>query len=75
MKVFRVVFSRFCIVFPRSYGNPPLMVTNVMCAVCVLLKEPTSWPSVKHIMSDPVAFLKRLTDLHKDEIHDNVSFL
>ena len=57
----------------RSYGTPPTMVMNVMSAVCVLLKEPTEWSSIRHIMVDPVAFLKRLTSLDKNSVSDKVS--
>ena len=56
----------------RSYGTPPTMVMNVMSSVCLLLKEPTDWTSIKHIIVDPVAFLKRLTSLDKDNVSDKV---
>ncbi len=56
----------------RSYGTPPAMVMNVMSSVCLLLKEPTDWISIKHIIADPVAFLKRLTSLDKDKVSDKV---
>ncbi len=58
----------------RSYGSPPQMVTNVMSAVCVLLRENTDWSSVKLIMADPVHFLKRLADYDKDRIQDKVKY-
>ena len=50
------------------------MVTNVMSAVCVLLKEPTDWPSIKRVMSDHVMFLRRLTDIDKNQLQDKESY-
>ncbi len=46
-----------------------------MSAVCVLLKEPTNWASIKRIMTDPFAFLRRLTSLDKDEVPDAVNII
>ena len=48
------------------------MVMNVMSSVCVLLKESTEWAQIKHMMVDPVSFLKRLTSLDKDNVSDKV---
>ena len=48
------------------------MVMNVMSSVCLLLKEPTDWLSIKHTIADPLAFLKRLTTLDKDNVSDKV---
>ena len=58
--------------FCRSYGTPPAMVMNVMSSVCVLLKESTEWARIKHMMVEPVAFLRRLTSLDKDNVTDKV---
>ena len=51
------------------------MVMNVMSSVCVLLKEPTEWNAIKHIMADPVGFLRRLTSVDKDNVSDKVSHM
>lgn len=56
----------------RSYGTPPSMVMHVMSSVCVLLQQPTDWDTVKHLMSDPIAFLKTLTTFDKDNVPDKV---
>lgn len=48
------------------------MVMHVMSAVCVLLGEPTDWSTVKHLMADPLAFLRRLTTFNKDSVPDRV---
>lgn len=55
-----------------SYGTPPTMVMNVMSSVCVLLKESTEWARIRHIMVDPVTFLRRLTSLNRDKVTDKV---
>ena len=55
-----------------SYGTPPTMVMNVMSSVCVLLKESTEWARIRHIMVDPVTFLRRLTSLDRDKVTDKV---
>ena len=51
---------------------PPTMVMNVMSSVCVLLKESTEWARIRHIMVDPVTFLRRLTSLDRDKVTDKV---
>lgn len=56
----------------RSYGTPPSMVMHVMSSVCVLLQQPTDWDTVKHLMSDPIVFLKTLTTFDKDNVPDKV---
>ena len=56
----------------RSYMTPPSMVVHVMSAVCLLLQQPTDWSTVKHLMADPMAFLKRLTSFDKDHVPDKV---
>ena len=48
------------------------MVMHVMSSVCVLLQQPTDWDTVKHLMSDPIAFLKTLTTFDKDNVPDKV---
>ena len=57
----------------RSYGTPPSMVMHVMSSVCVLLQQPTDWNTVKHLMADPMAFLKTLTEFDKDNVSDKVA--
>lgn len=59
----------------RSYATPPAMVMNVMSSVCVLLKQPTDWNAIRHIMVDPVGFLRHLTSLDKNNVSDKVSLL
>ena len=61
-------FSLSC----RSYATPPSMVMHVMSAVCVLLQQPPDWSTVKHLMADPMTFLKRLTSFDPDNIPDKV---
>lgn len=48
------------------------MVVHVMSAVCLLLQQPTDWSTAKHLMADPVAFLKGLSTYDKDNIPDKV---
>ena len=48
------------------------MVMHVMSAVCVLLQQPTDWTTVKHLMADPVVFLKLLTGFKKNDIPEKV---
>ncbi len=48
------------------------MVMHVMSAVCLLLQLPTDWSNVKHLMADPMTFLRRLTSFDKDNVPDKV---
>ena len=59
-------------IYYRSYGTPPSMVMHVMSSVCVLLQQPTDWDTVKHLMADPIAFLRTLTNFNKDNVPDKV---
>ena len=59
-------------VYYRSYGTPPSMVMHVMSSVCVLLQQSTDWDTVKHLMADPIAFLRTLTNFNKDNVPDKV---
>jgi hypothetical protein len=68
-----MVMGSLCVC--RSYSTPPTMVMNVMSSVCVLLNESTEWVRIRHIMVDPVTFLRRLTSLDKDKVSDKVSIL
>ena len=43
-----------------------------MSAVCVLLQESTEWNKVKHLMAEPVAFLRQLTEFNKNNVPEKV---
>jgi dynein heavy chain, axonemal len=55
----------------KNYKNPPVAVKMVLESVCILLAEPTDWPSVLHVIGR-MDFLERLRTYNKDDIPKNI---
>ncbi|KAL3873017.1 hypothetical protein ACJMK2_036179 [Sinanodonta woodiana] len=55
----------------RVYNNPPVLVSNVMAAVCLLFQKKPDWPTAKQMLGDP-NFLKKLLQFDKNSLPDKV---
>ncbi|KAK3576323.1 hypothetical protein CHS0354_039732 [Potamilus streckersoni] len=55
----------------RVYNNPPILVSNVMAAVCLLFQKKPDWPTAKQMLGDP-NFLKKLLQFDKNSLPDKV---